>query len=396
MTDESVTPAVQLTLHDVVARARRKTEAGAVMTDIDVEARVGAGGAVSMKALLSRATGRHPDRFSMSARSVGLQSLSPYARRIFGRDIVAGSGNATLRHERNNTNLSLDDHLTITGLRLGEPDTNTAHETLPLELAVALATDAADRVDFRFQGSTNDSPAHTVVSVFADGLTAHLTDLVAAPFSVLAELAGAPDAVLDAVPFFPGSAEMTPAATNALALLADALGQRPRLDIRVRPGYDPGADRDAIAAQQIRLHVALATSAGGREGRDAAVPDFADPKVRDILDEFAGARLSESQRRAIARDGSDVTTTYRDIYRALVANERVSETVLRRLASFRARSVIDALEGEGIDRKRLGITDALDIMVNDDETVLLKVEVEGRLAFHDPDTRSGQPGSNGK
>ena len=376
ITDEAVTPPVQLKLHDVVAGARQRIEAGAVVTDIDVEARIGDVGTVSLEALLSRPAVRHPDRFSMTARNIDLEPLSPYARRIFGRDILAGVADVTLHHERHNTDLHLDDHLTMTGLELDEPDTNSAHETLPLELAIALATDAADRSDFLIQSAVHDAPSHTIASVFADSFAAHLTDLAAAPFSVLNELAGAPDAVLDAVPFLPGSAEMAPTATNTLVLLADALGQRPRLELRVHPGYDPAADRNAIAAQQIKLHIALATSAGGREGRVAAIPDFADPKVRDILDEFAGARLSESQRRAMAGNAGDVTTTYRDIYRALVANERVSETVLKRLASFRARSVIDALEREGIDRKRLRMADARDVTVTDDETVLLKVAVD--------------------
>ncbi len=376
ITDEAVAPTVQLKLEDVVAGARQRSEAGAAMTDIDVEARVGDGGTVSLEALLSRPADRHPDRFSMSARNIDLELLSPYARRIFGRDILAGVADVTLHHERHDTDLHVDDHLSMTGLQLDEPATNSAHAALPLELAIALVTNAADRSDFLVQAAMRDAPSHTVASVFADSFVAHLTDLAAAPFGVLNELAGAPDAVLDAVPFLPGSAEMAPTATNTLVLLADALGQRPRLELRVHPGYDPAADRNAIAAQQIKLHIALATSAGARDGRDAAVPDFADPKVRDILDEFSGARLSESQRRAIAGNGGDVTTTYRDIYRALVANERVSETVLRRLASFRARSVIDALEREGIDRKRLRIADALDVTVTDDETVLLKVAVD--------------------
>ena len=374
--DDAVDPGVRLELRDVVAGARREPGDGSEITDIDVEARIGARGTISIRAQLGSSTGRHPDLFSMSVRNVDLRQVSPYVRRTFGRGVVAGFADASVQHERSDANLRLDDHLTVTGLRLGEPDANTADDTLPLELALALVTDTADRSEFRLRRSIGDSPAQTVSSVFAAGLAAHLESLAAIPFGSLAELAGNPDAVLDEIAFLPGSAEMAPASMDTMTLLAKALGQRPRLGIRVQPAYDPDADRDAIAAQQVRLHIALATSAGARQGRDAAGPDFNDPRVRDILDEFAGARLSEAQRSAIARHVSDVTTTYRDIFGALVANERVSETVLRRLARFRARSVIDALEREGIDRNRFRIAEALDIATTGDETVSLKLEVE--------------------
>ena len=150
--------------------------------------------------------------------------------------------------------------------------------------------------------------------------------------------------------------------------------------MRVRPSYDLAADRDAIAEQQVRLHIALATSASTGDRASAAVPDFGNPRVRDILDEFAGERLPEAQRRAIARGVVDETSLYRDLYLALVANEPVSGTVLRRLARFRARSVIDALERHGIDRTRFGISDALDTTETGAGTVPVKLEVHARPA----------------
>ncbi len=131
------------------------------------------------------------------------------------------------------------------------------------------------------------------------------------------------------------------------------------------------------------LHIALATSASRREAGDSAGPDFDDPRVRDILDEFAAARLSQAQRHAVTHDSGDATDRYRDVYLALVANERVSETVLRRLARFRARSVIDALERDGIDRSRFRITDSLDTTASEEETVSLKLELDVRRANDD-------------
>ncbi len=381
--DDAVSPSVQLELRDVVAGAHRKTGGRAAVTEISVDARVGESGSIGMEARLRSETGRHPDSFLMQVDDVDLEPLSPYFRRKFGRDIVAGSGSGTLRQERNDVTLRIDNDLVFAGLRLGDPDTETVDDTLPLELALALVTDQAGRGGLSVQYSLSESQTQTVAGVFIDSLAAHLDELAARPFVVLAELAGDDDAVLDEITFLSGSAETAPAATDTLTLLALALELRPRLGIRVRPAYDPAADRDAIAAQQVRLHIALATSAGRRDRDEPTGPNFNDPRVRDVIDEFAGTRLSEAQRRAIARDASDETTTYRDTYLALVANERVSETVLRRLARFRARSVIDALEREGIDRKRFRIADALDTVTTDAGTVPLRFEIQVRLPSHD-------------
>jgi hypothetical protein len=344
--------------------------------ELDVEARIGAAGTVSLEAQPGHPAGHHPDVLSLTARNVELPPLSAYFRRIFGRDVVEGVGTATLRQARHGATLRFDNQFSVDGLRLAEPDQDAADEKPPVDVALALATDAAGRTEFVVQGSTSYSPAHTVAGVFADSLAAHLDDLDGRAFGVLAELAGRPDAVLDEIAFLPGSAEMAPAAADTLPLLAHALDQRPRLGMRVRPAYDLEADSAAIAAQQVKLHIALATSKGARERGDAADPDFDDERVRDVLDEFANARLPETQRRAITGNAHDETTRYRDIYLALIDNERISETLLRRLARFRARSVIDALERAGVDRQRLRMDDTLDTATTDAPTVTLKVEIE--------------------
>mgnify|MGYP006926413367 CR=1 FL=1 len=82
---------------------------------------------------------------------------------------------------------------------------------------------------------------------------------------------------------------------------------------------------------------------------------------------------------------------YSGIYLALVANEPVSATVLRRLARFRASSVIDALGRQGIERDRVRIVDALDTFTAVSETVSLQVEAEAR-----PASRFGEPDGTGK
>lgn len=375
VTDDSITPPLELQFGDVMTELRRKPGQRTASTEIDVEGRIAAVGNISVTVHLRSPPGIHPDAFFMNVRNVDLPPLSPYFRRAFGRDITAGSVTGTVRHERDGAIVHVDNHLTFAGLKLSGREAQAVDDTLPLELALALATNAADRIDLAIADSVNEPPVRSVASMFVDNLRKHIEELAARPFEVLAGLTGNTDAVLDEITFLPGSAEIAPASTDTLALLAHALDQRPLLGVLVRPAYDPVADRNAIGAQQVRLHISLATSAPERANETA--PDFDDPRVRDVLDEFAGSRLSEAQRRAIAREDDD-TIRYRSIYSALVANERVSETVLRRLARFRARSFIDTLARDGIDRNRFRIAAELDNVSTDSEVVPLQLEVEAR------------------
>ena len=77
MKDDAVSPSVHLELHDVTATARRNPGRGAASTEVNVEARMGAVGTVSIEAQLGHPAGHHPDLFSLTARNVELRPLSP-------------------------------------------------------------------------------------------------------------------------------------------------------------------------------------------------------------------------------------------------------------------------------------------------------------------------------
>jgi hypothetical protein len=213
------------------------------------------------------------------------------------------------------------------------------------------------------------------VRVIVDSLTNFIRELAATPFDEIAGLVGREDEELDRLAFPPGSADLTPATAEKTALLAQALARRPLLSLRAYPAYDPAADRDAIAARQVRLHVSLATSAAPTASAAQTQPDFDDPKVRAILDEFAGARLQESRRNAILNRFDDKDSAYyRTVFDALVANESVSETALRRLARFRATSVADALAGNGVDRGRVLLADEIETTTTDPGAIVIRLD----------------------
>ena len=373
--DHTLSPVLTLAARDVVGYITRRDVGSAAAMAADFRGRFGEIGNAEVIVEWQPSHGRTPTAIDVALHQIELSALSPYFLRIAGRGIVAGTGSLTFHYERRDSAVRTDNRLIVDGLQLGDAAVTNTGSTLPLELAIALVTDNRDRINISIPvphgGIDIDS-----VSAIADGLTDYIADLAAAPFDMLARLAGRQDEDLSSLAFPPGSAELTASTAEKIQSLTRALEQRPLLSLRVWPAYDPATDRDAIAEQQIRLHVILATSTNPRGAQAQTRLDFDDMKVREILDEFAATRLQESRRYAISGRFKDHGTSYYEaVYDALVDNEKVSDTALRRLARFRARSIIDVFTTNGVDGERLLFTDVIETRSSDRDAIVTLLEV---------------------
>jgi hypothetical protein len=136
------------------------------------------------------------------------------------------------------------------------------------------------------------------------------------------------------------------------------------LNVRVHGDFDPSADREALAVQQIELHVLLATAGPTLRARPERV-NFASPRAQDVLDEFAGERLGPGRLAAIAArypvESNAATPAgergayYGAVFDALVANEPIEAAALQRLSRFRAQALVDALAAQGVAPERLAL-----------------------------------------
>ncbi len=375
-TDRAQSPSLRLDATNIVGNMTRMREPGGASMALEFEGQLGESASVTVTARWPLSDWPAPTTLDFIMRQFELSRLSPYFVQAAGRDITAGIGDVMLHYERRDSTVQIESRIAVAGFRIGDREGTNDDTALPLDLAIALITDQADRIDISIPVQHGDVLAGSgAIRIIGDGMSEYIRDLAATPFDVLARLVGHPEEELSGLSFSPGSAEITPPTTDKITLLARALSQRPLLAVRARPAYDPVADRDAIAARQVRLHIALATSAGPRDPATHAPPDFGNPKVREIIDEFAGERLAESQRLAISSSRLvHDADYYRMVYDALVANEPVSETALRRLARFRATSVINSLAANGVGKQRLLVADAIDTTTTDAEPISVQLE----------------------
>jgi outer membrane protein OmpA-like peptidoglycan-associated protein len=346
LVDARVSPPVSFDFQEVAGRLF--SEPG-----VELRARLAGAGDASIAA--------SPQRLSVKLQAVPAARLSAYAASLFERGLEAGHVDFGLDYARAGERIEGTLRLGADSLVLAAGGSDSAPASA-LSMAAALLEDSngAIRLTVPFAAG---AAADVYASVTA-ALRNRIDTLAASPFDVLGLVAGRSGPSLRHLGFQPGIAALSESASDALAALAEVLRSRPRLNVGIHGNFDPSLDRDALAAQQVELHVLLATAGPAFRARPERV-DFASPRARDILDEFAGERLAPGRLAALASRFSAASgpeaspgqrdAYYRALFEALAAEEPIEPASLQRLARFRAQSVLDALAAQGLAPERMAL-----------------------------------------
>ncbi len=316
--------------------------------------------------------GRDDGRESLQVRleDVPAPMVSKYAASALGRGLAAGRIELGLDYSQAAGHRAGEFSLRALDLAF-EPvrDGRDPARNLPLELAAALLEDPNRELALAVPFSMSADAATVaaprgMLAAAAAALRARVAALGGDPFGVLGGLVGVDGRAFEAIRFEPGTAALSDAALATLDGLAAALAERPGIGVAVSGGFDSKSDRDALARQQIELHVLLATAEAAPQARPAEL-DLTSPRVQDVLDEFATERLTSARLAALAAqfehdpsapsDDPSRVAYYRAVFDGLVANETIEPGVLARLGRFRARSIVDALAMRSIASERLEI-----------------------------------------
>lgn len=358
--DSSVSPPLELSARRLRGRIDAAVSNRALSaTTIELEGLVGESGSGTMTGRFSNSGQDFDQELELRLNGVDAQMLSPYFVRFAARRPLSGRLGVEVQYEIDASHLQGFTGIVFEDLSL-EP-VGTQGPALPIDLAIALTEDPTGRIAVRFPVN-GEAAAGKLSAVFGDAFRDFVLELTDSPLNTLSEVVARPRP-LDAVSFVPGTTEMSADSEATLAALSEALGRRPALRLAVAGTYDADADRAALAEEQVRLHVRLAT-AGTATLSETRALEFSNPRTKDVLDEFAATRLDSSTLAqisarfpAISGDNGELLhgeDYYEAVFDALVDNEAVSETALRSLARFRARSIIDELRGRGVASERTG------------------------------------------
>lgn len=189
---------------------------------------------------------------SLSFEGMDLPRLTPYSGTYAGYAIDRGTMNVNLQYTLDGTRLKGDNKVVIDQLKLGDKVDSEKALDVPLELGIALLTDANGVIDVAVpvEGDVND-PGFALSGIIAKAFINLITKAVTAPFSLLANLVGT-DEDLQRINFPAGSADPDEHARQTLGTLAEAMAQRPALRLVIMGRINPELDRELLQKDQLR------------------------------------------------------------------------------------------------------------------------------------------------
>ncbi|NHA14042.1 DUF748 domain-containing protein [Thioalkalivibrio sp. XN279] len=316
-------------------------------------------------------------------RNIEMRDLTPYTVKFAGREIAAGTIDVDLSWIIRDGQLEARNRMLINDLKLGDKVDSPGAMSLPLDLAVALLTDTQGRIDLEVpvSGDITDPQFRYAPLVFR-ALGNVLGKIVTAPFRFLASLlgGGAEEADLEFVGFVAGDVTLRGPEAEDLSKLAEALVQRPELQLEIGAAFDEARDGRAIRQRLLDDAISARFEAGEGSGKDG------DP-VRLIMEamyaEAAGAEAPatlQAEHSSIP-EGSDKPvldeTAYIEALRAaLLELQTVEAQEFRLLGMERAASVRNYLvESGGLDAARIAVAEPDEAPRADENLVFLQLEL---------------------
>ena len=276
-------------------------------------------------------------------RDLDLPPLSPYSVRYAGHGIERGKLSLDVNYKvAPDGRLTATNNLVLNQLQFGE-EVKGAPNSLPVRLAVALLADrnGVIDVDLPLSGSLND-PQFSVGPLIWKAVLNLITKAITAPFSLLTGGLGGGGGDSSVVPFDPGSSTLTPAATQSLDKVINALNDRPALRMTVVGVSSFEKEREAYKRQRLRqLALSEKRRVAVRAGQDPAqVEPVTDAEYPKLL-EAVYKRADITKPRNMVGLAKDLPTE--EMEKLLLASIPVDEQAIRELAVARGAAVRDYL-----------------------------------------------------
>lgn len=372
--DHSLHPGFHARIHEINGQITALSSERNARSKINLNGRVDQYGTAKINGTIRP---RAFERFSsvdLDFRNLGLKNLSPYSGKFLGRLITSGRISANLKYSIKDYKMIGDNRIVINNLVLGKQIDEPGAANLPLDLAVALLTDANGRMNIGLPvtGDLRDpqfSFGPLVFKLFSD----LITKVVTSPFLALGHMFGGDFHHFDMVSFDPGSPLLPPPEKEKLVRLAGALKQRPHLKLVIQGRYAPKSDRRAIRRLMVRHRIAAVLGEKTEAGEVLPTLDFTDSGIRKVLaklyrklgytpsleelEEHAAAGKKSVGPSSAEQYSEQAVLLAKELYSRLADHEKVTDQSLEQLARNRAQAVAVELEDKThIPKNRITIT----------------------------------------
>lgn len=175
---------------------------------------------------------------------IELSRFTPYSGTFLGYDVDKGKLSLDLNYKVDNKTLSSQNKVFVDQLSFGKAVESDKATKLPVRLAVALLKDNKGEIhlDLPVTGRTDD-PKFSVWKVVFQMLGNLCSKAATAPFALLGSMFGGNED-FSAVPFTPGSAQLSQGEQEKLLKLSQALASRPALNLEISGFVDRELDAE--------------------------------------------------------------------------------------------------------------------------------------------------------
>lgn len=287
-------------------------------------------------------------------KGVEMTSFTPYSGTYMGYKVKQGQITLTLDYLLKDDHLQGKNDIYINQFDFGDKVESEQATNLPVKLAVALLEDKSGKIniDMDIEGDVND-PDFSVKGLVWKVLKNVVVKAVSSPFSMLAGLGG-DDEDLNVVVFAVGSTAISEEASKRLAVLAQALSDRPKLNLSVTGNVDVVTDLASLKERQVHQDVLqYLHQKGKKKSQDGVIYQYplplTDQYVKDGFKYIFKERISDEKAdeldAALSVELEDKTSEqeielrFNAYLQALLVLEVVEQQALVDLANDRALQV---------------------------------------------------------
>ncbi|SET54026.1 protein of unknown function [Nitrosospira multiformis] len=180
-----------------------------------------------------------------SAKGIDMPTFSPYSGKYIGYAIEKGKLSVDVHYHVEHGELTAENSIFLDQLTFGEKIESPDAISIPVNLALALLKNRRGEIDIRLpvSGSIND-PKFSLGGIIVKAILNLLTKAATAPFTVLGSLFGGEE--LSEINFPAGEVKIPPEAEERLQKLAQALTDRPALNLEIIGHADASSDPEPL------------------------------------------------------------------------------------------------------------------------------------------------------
>ncbi|MBS7325409.1 MAG: DUF748 domain-containing protein [Thiopseudomonas sp.] len=314
-------------------------------------------------------------------KNIELTALTPYSGKFAGYRIKKGRLNLALHYQVNKGQLEASNTVVLEKLQLGEKVSSSDAVDLPVRLAVAMLKDTKGDISIHLpvKGDLN-SPDFSVMPIVWQTLRNLVARAATSPFKMLGSIGKAGNKDLGQIPFGAGTAQLSPEANALLDSLANALKQRPMLQLNIEGTSAQAVDGPTLAGRVLhRRYQELLYRQLQEHGKQLPADIYSLDVPEKLQDRLLPQIYQALQQSGKVADMPSMPRRERHAWqRQQVLTYMASEPLyLRWLAQQRAAAIRSYLvEQGGLDVERLYLLDVDEKATADNNIVITRLHLD--------------------